>query len=182
MDMITPPKIPGADRRPLPPRVVVTLVIVLAALGVTAMLFLPPMWSDAAQPEAAQPEPMLTSANAGVPAAVRKSKRLYEPRGAGTPLGLAQRELQAGVRRASREPPLQGRGGARHALCATGGEGGAVSRGRGARRRRGLLRALRASQILGPRRPRPGAAGDPRRGGSVPAHAAELGHPFSTQM
>ena len=65
MDMITPPKIPGADRRPLPPRVVVPLVIVLAALGVTAMLFLPPMWSDAVQPEAAQPEPMLTSANAG---------------------------------------------------------------------------------------------------------------------
>jgi TPR repeat protein len=65
MDMIKPPKIPGADRRPLPPRVVVPLVIVLAALGVTAMLFLPPMWSDAVQPEAAQPEPMLTSANAG---------------------------------------------------------------------------------------------------------------------
>jgi TPR repeat protein len=45
--------------------VVVPLVIVLAALGVAAALLLPPMWSDAAQPAAAQPEPALTSANAG---------------------------------------------------------------------------------------------------------------------
>lgn len=41
------------------------MVILLAALGIAAALFLPPMWSDAAQPEAAQPEPTLTSANAG---------------------------------------------------------------------------------------------------------------------
>ena len=58
----------------------------------------------------------------------------------------------------------------------------AVARGRGPRQRRGLLRDLRASQILGPRRPRQGAAGDPRRGRRALHKAAELGHPFSTQM
>ena len=65
MDMVTAPKIPETDRRPLPPRVVVPSVILLAVLGVVAALFLPPMWSDAVAPEAVQPEPALTSANAG---------------------------------------------------------------------------------------------------------------------
>jgi TPR repeat protein len=64
MDMVTPPKISETDRRPLPP-LIVPSVILLAALGVAVALFLPPMWSDAAKPEAAQPEPTLTSANAG---------------------------------------------------------------------------------------------------------------------
>ena len=64
MDMVTPPKISETDRRPLPPRVVPS-VILLAALGVAVALLLPPMWSDATKPEAAQPEPTLTSANAG---------------------------------------------------------------------------------------------------------------------
>jgi TPR repeat protein len=36
-----------------------------AALGLVAALFLPPLWPDAAQPEAAPPEPSLTSENAG---------------------------------------------------------------------------------------------------------------------
>jgi TPR repeat protein len=64
MDMVTPPKIPATDRQPRPPRVVVPSFILLAALGVAVALFLPPMGSDA-KPEAAQPEPTLTSANAG---------------------------------------------------------------------------------------------------------------------
>ena len=65
MDMVTAPKIPETDRRPLPPRVVVPSVILFAVLGVVAALFLPPMWSNAVAPEAVQPEPALTSANAG---------------------------------------------------------------------------------------------------------------------
>src|SRR5882757_4854472 len=66
MDMVKPPEIPGTDRRPTSPRVAVPSVILLAALSVAAALFLPPMWSGAAaKPEAAQPEPTLASANAG---------------------------------------------------------------------------------------------------------------------
>ena len=65
MDMVTPPKIPETHSRPPSPRVVVPTVMLLAALGVAAMLLLPPMWSDAAQFEVAQTEPTLTSANAG---------------------------------------------------------------------------------------------------------------------
>jgi TPR repeat protein len=66
MDMITPPKLPETERRPLSPRVVVPSVMLFSALAVAAALFLPPMLSGAAQPdEATQAEPALNSANAG---------------------------------------------------------------------------------------------------------------------
>jgi TPR repeat protein len=64
MDMVTSPKIPETHRKPPSPRMVVLTVILLAALGVAAALALPPIWSDA-RPEAAQTEPALSSANAG---------------------------------------------------------------------------------------------------------------------
>jgi len=65
MDMITPSKIPETHRRPPSSRVVVPMVILFSVLGVVATLFLPPMLSDAVQSKAAKPEPTLNSANAG---------------------------------------------------------------------------------------------------------------------
>jgi len=62
--MVTPPKLPETHRQPPSPRVVVPTVILLAALGVAAMLFLPQLGSEAATSEPVQ-EPALTSANAG---------------------------------------------------------------------------------------------------------------------
>ena len=63
--MVTPPKLPKANRKPLSPRVVVPSVMLFSALAVAAALVLPPMLSSAAHPEAAQAEPALNSANAG---------------------------------------------------------------------------------------------------------------------
>jgi len=62
--MVTPPKLPETHRQPPSQRVVVPTVILLAALGVAAMLFLPQLGSEAATSEPTQ-EPALTSANAG---------------------------------------------------------------------------------------------------------------------
>ncbi|MGH6752881.1 MAG: tetratricopeptide repeat protein [Bradyrhizobium sp.] len=63
--MVTPPKLPETERRPLSPRVVVPSVMLFSAIAVAAALFLPPMLSGAAQSEPARAEPALNSANAG---------------------------------------------------------------------------------------------------------------------
>jgi len=63
--MVTPPKLPAAKCRPMSPRVVVPSVLLLAALAVAAVLHLPPVLSGTAGPEAAHAEPALNSANAG---------------------------------------------------------------------------------------------------------------------
>ncbi len=64
--MTTPPKIPVDNDRPLPKRAVMPWIILLAALGVVAALLLPPMWPAAAPPapESDPAEPVLTQANA----------------------------------------------------------------------------------------------------------------------
>jgi TPR repeat protein len=64
--MTTLPKIPlDGDRLP-PKRAVLPSIVLLAALSAVAALLLPPIWSDAAPPvrEPPAPEPVLTQANA----------------------------------------------------------------------------------------------------------------------
>ncbi|MBR1146296.1 SEL1-like repeat protein [Bradyrhizobium sp. AUGA SZCCT0431] len=63
--MVIPPKRPEIARRRMSPRAVVPSVLLFSTFIVAAALLLPPKISGAAQPEAAPAEPALNSANAG---------------------------------------------------------------------------------------------------------------------
>lgn len=61
--MVTPPKFPADDRLPPKVRTIVAAAGVLAALAV-AVLSLPSPWAEAAEPKPVEPEPTLTAENA----------------------------------------------------------------------------------------------------------------------
>ena len=128
-----------------------------------ATLFLPPLVRRR-QGEATPPEPSLTSANAGE-LCLRLSgnpkeyisdealRRRWDLRRASCNMAFAAHPENTHFKVAVARPCLMNK---RRRPCT-------AARGRRARRCRGLLRNLRTSQVMGTRRPRQDAAGNPRR-------------------
>jgi len=65
MNMVAPPKLPQTEYRPISLRMAVPSVMLFSALVVVAALYLPPALSGTAQSGAAPLEPVLNPANAG---------------------------------------------------------------------------------------------------------------------